>query len=121
VTGPEPRNLTEVEETPEVRRWLEKAGYHTLPKAERQLYVAHVAEFCAYTGKSPEELVRSCLLVKDGLTKISIKGRRAMQEAIDTFVAEAGLEGRDAIVVGNRIRGFLVHNGIFIQGRASIS
>jgi hypothetical protein len=121
VSAAEPRNLTEVEETPEVRRWLEKAGYHTLPDAERRRYVAHVAEFCAYTGKSPSELVRSCLLVKDGLTKISIKGRRAMQEAIDTFVAERGLVGRDAIVVGNRIRGFLVHNGIFIQGKASIS
>ena len=121
MSAAEPPNLPEVEETPEVRRWLEKSGYHALPKDERRLYVAHVAEFCTYTGKSPEELVRSCLLVKEGLTKISIKGRRAMQEAIDNFVAEAGLEGRDAIVVGNRIRGFLVHNGIFIQGKASIS
>ena len=117
----EPPNLAEVEQTPQVRRWLEKAGYHTLPEDERRRYVVHVAQFCTYTGKSPEELVGSCLLVKEGLTKISIKGRRAMQEAIDNFVAEAGLEGREAIVVGNRIRGFLVHNGIFIQGKASIS
>ena len=26
--------------------------------------------------------------------------------------------GKDAVVNGNIIRGFLVHNGIFIQGRA---
>ncbi|MFL5913084.1 MAG: hypothetical protein ACJ768_21265 [Gaiellaceae bacterium] len=121
MSGAELPNLAEVQETPEVRRWLEKSGYHALPEVERRRYVAQVAQFCTYTGKSPGELVRSCLLVKDGLTKISIRGRRAMQEAIDDFVAEAGLEGRDAIVAGNRIRGFLVHNGIFIQGRASIS
>jgi hypothetical protein len=44
-----------------------------------------------------------------------------MDETIESYVAERGLTGRDAIVVGNRIRGFLVHNGVFIQGRAAIT
>jgi hypothetical protein len=28
--------------------------------------------------------------------------------------------GRDAIVLGNTLRSFLIHNGIFLQGPAAI-
>ncbi len=55
---------------------------------------------------------------KAGDTAISSKRREAMNTVIDEFVEKRGLTGKDAIVTGNTIRGFLVHNGIFIQGRA---
>ena len=67
---------------------------------------------------TPEELVASCLRQTAAGTAISSKGRLRMQETIERYVAERGLAGREAIVVGNRVRGFLVHNGVFIQGRA---
>ncbi|HEV7861290.1 MAG TPA: hypothetical protein VGR20_01275, partial [Acidimicrobiia bacterium] len=55
---------------------------------------------------------------KDGDTAISSKRRTIMNAAIDEFVEKSGFTGRDAVVNGNIIRSFLVHNGIFIQGRA---
>jgi hypothetical protein len=95
-----------------VRRWLGKAG-------ENDLLLEDLADFCTYADATPESLVAGCLRQTDAGTAISTKGRRQMQETIETYVAARGLTGREAIVVGNRIRGFLVHNGVFIQGRAA--
>jgi hypothetical protein len=102
-----------------VQRWLDKAGYANDPVAEQDRLLGDLAGFCEFTGKSPEELVAGCLRETKAGTAISTKGRRRMQETIDRYVGERGLTGRDAIVAGNRIRGFLVHNGVFIQGRAA--
>ncbi len=79
-----------------------------------------VIAFCESQGKSPAEVVDSCFrLDKDGERAISMKGRRAIQAAIDEHVQELGLVGHAANVTGNRIRGFLIHNGVFLQGRVS--
>jgi hypothetical protein len=110
-----------LEELPEVQRWFSGAGYASAPEAERRRLVDELDAFCAHAGRQPTELIRSCLLAtKDGNTKISIKGRRAMQALIDGYIAERGLTGHTAVAAGNRIRGFLIHNGVFIQGRAAI-
>ncbi len=111
----------DLENSPEVQRWFKAAGYETAPEAERKQLVAELQAFSAFVGMAPSELIRSCLrTTKDGHTAISTKGRRAMQESIEAFVADRGLSDHAAIVAGNRIRGFLVHNGVFIQGKASI-
>ena len=55
---------------------------------------------------------------KAGDTAISAKKREAMNATIDEFVQKLGLTGKDAVATGNAIRGFLIHNGIFIQGGA---
>lgn len=112
---------SEVRESPVVQRWLDKAGYSTASLGEQEVLLADLTGFCAYTSQTPEELVASCLRRTEAGTAISAKGRRRMQETIENYVAERGLAGREAIVVGNRIRGFLVHNGVFIQGRAAIA
>lgn len=109
---------------PRVTRWLTSAGYDAPGREdERGRLVAKLQAFCEYAGKTPEELVQSCLRTKKatGATAISAKGRTAIQDVIEGFVAAQGLSGHDAIVVGNQIRSFLIHNGIFMQGRASIS
>lgn len=109
----------ELAEAPEVQRWLAGARYDEGP--DRDAALDNLAAFCAHTGQAPAELVASCLrTTKDGHTAISTKGRRAMQAAIDQYIAERGLGGHQAVVTGNQIRGFLVHNGVFIQGRASV-
>ncbi|MGH9289377.1 MAG: hypothetical protein ACRD0V_14000 [Acidimicrobiales bacterium] len=113
--------VTEFRESPPVRRWLDRAGYGDRPTAEQDRLLDDLAGFCEYTGRTPEELVASCLRQTDAGTAISTKGRRRMQETIESYVADRGLAGREAIIVGNRIRGFLVHNGVFIQGRAATS
>ncbi|MGH3319184.1 MAG: hypothetical protein ACRDQA_15145 [Nocardioidaceae bacterium] len=114
-------SIRELAEIPEVRRWLDKSGHASLPETERKALLDELEGFCAFADKTPPELVNSCFrTTREGLTKISIKGRRAMQQAIEGYVSQLGLSGREAIVVGNHIRGFLVHNGVFIQGRAAI-
>ena len=106
--------------SPMVQRWLDKAGYASSGGAEQNVLLDDLGGFCAFTGMAPEELVGSCFRQTPSGTAISSKGRLRMQETIERYVAERGLSGREAIVVGNRVRGFLVHNGVFIQGRAAI-
>ena len=114
-------STADLENNPEVQRWFKGAGYQTAPEGERRQLVAELQAFCTFAEMAPSELIKSCLrTTKDGHTAISTKGRRAMQESIEAFVAGRGLAGHSAIVAGNRIRGFLVHNGVFIQGKASI-
>jgi hypothetical protein len=102
-----------------VQRWLDKAGYLAAPGVEQDRVLDDLAAFCTYADATPEELIASCLRETTAGTAISTKGRRLMQERIERYVADRGLAGREAIVVGNRVRGFLVHNGVFIQGRAA--
>ena len=79
-----------------------------------------VVDFCGQTGKSPDELVAGCFLRKKatGDLFISAQARQSMNEAIAEFVAKKGWTGRDAVANGNVVRGFLIHNGVLIQGSA---
>jgi hypothetical protein len=104
---------------PMVRRWFESAGLDDDPEAEKERRLGLLAEFCDHTGQPPSELVTGLLrTTKAGDTAISAKRREAMNATIDEFVEKGGHTGKDAVVTGNIIRSFLVHNGIFIQGRA---
>jgi hypothetical protein len=74
-------------------------------------------EFCRFAGLDPDELVKACLLEKEGReTKISIKGRRRMAEKIAEFQARTDDPNpRERAKRGNTIRSFLIHNGILLQ------
>ena len=110
---------TELAENPAVRRWFNSANLDDIPAEDQTHRVALLADFCAHTGQQPEELVSGLLrTTKDGDTAISAKRRTLMNATIDEFVEKSGFSGKDAVVNGNIIRSFLVHNGIFIQGRA---
>ena len=103
--------------SPAIARWFASAGYDKDPAEEQQARLVLLADFCRHLGKSPDDLVAGCLrTTKGGDTAISAKGRNAVQTAIDGYVASTGRTGRDAVVAGNTLRGFLIHNGIFIQG-----
>lgn len=108
------------EQHAEVQRWLTAAGYDDRPDDRAQV-LDSVRGFCEFTGRTPAQLVATCLRSTAEGTAISAKGRRDMETAIDAYVRERGLAGRDANVIGNHVRGFLVHNGVFMQGRASVS
>lgn len=104
---------------PTVRRWFESAGYDSDPVDEQVRRLGLLAGFCERMEQEPGELVASCLrTTKAGETAISSKGRTKMNEEIAEFVESTGLEGREAVAAGNVIRGFLIHNGVFIQGPA---
>lgn len=114
----EPETLAEY---PEVQRWLSGAGYEARPPGDREEVLNSLSGFCNFMSQTPSELVASCLRMTPEGTAISTKGRRAITEAIERYVSGRGLSGRSAIVVGNHVRGFLVHNGVFIQGPVSTS
>ena len=104
---------------PLVRRWFESAHLDEDPQEEKNQRIRLLGLFCDHTGQSPEELVKGLLrTTKEGHTAISSKRREAMNVTIEEFVDKQGFSGRDAVVNGNVLRSFLVHNGIFIQGRA---
>ncbi len=110
---------TELAENPAVRRWFTSANLDDIPAEDQTHRLALLADFCDHTGQQPEELVAGLLrTTKDGDTAISAKRRTVMNATIDEFVEKSGFSGKDAVVNGNIIRSFLVHNGIFIQGRA---
>ena len=114
MTGP-----TDLAQDPAVRRWFESAKLDDDPSEVQTHKLALLADFCNHTGQQPGELVAGLLrTTKDGHTAIAAKKRIAMNATIDEFVEKSGFTGKDAVVNGNVIRGFLVHNGIFIQGRA---
>lgn len=105
---------------PAVRRWFDSAGHHADPPEMQERLLGVVGEFSQYTGRSPEELVSGCFLRRKatGDLFISTKRRLAMNESISEFVDRKGWTGRDAVANGNVIRGFLIHNGVLIQGGA---
>lgn len=114
--------MSAIADAPEVKRWLASAGYDQPGRErERELLISQLDSFLSHVGQTPESFVRSCLVkTKDGDTKISAKRRVAVQDEIEEFVADGGLSGHAATVAANQIRGFLIHNGIFMQGRVSI-
>ena len=114
MTGP-----ADLAQDPAVRRWFESAKFDDDPAEVQTHKLALLADFCDHTGQPPGELVAGLLrTTKDGHTAIAAKKRIAMNATIEEFVEKSGFTGKDAVVNGNIIRGFLVHNGIFIQGRA---
>ena len=110
---------TDLAQDAAVRRWFESAKLDDDPPEAQTHKLALLADFCDHTGQQPGELVSGLLrTTKDGDTAIAAKKRITMNNTIDEFVEKSGFTGKDAVVNGNIIRGFLVHNGIFIQGRA---
>ncbi|HEV7535542.1 MAG TPA: hypothetical protein VGP90_07900 [Acidimicrobiia bacterium] len=104
---------------PSVQRWFDSARLHNDPEEETQFRLQLLGDFCAQMGQTPDELAAGLRrTTKGGDEAISGKRRKAMDAAIDEFVEKSGWTGRDAVVNGNMLRSFLVHNGIFIQGRA---
>ena len=103
-----------------VQRWLDRSGDGVAPAA-RVADLDMLQRFCASIDTDPDELIAQCLRsTKYGSTAISAAGRRKTDQAITEFVAAEGAAGRDAIVLANKLRSFLIHNGIFMQGAAAI-
>lgn len=108
-------------ESPSVQRWLRSAGLSSASEAERADTIDLLRALCEFTGKGPDDLVGECLrTTKSGDRTISAKGRRRAEETIERFVESRCLTGHRAVVTANKLRGFLIHNGIFMQGPASI-
>ncbi len=117
-------NLDDIEALqalPSVKRWLADVGVGCEGHEDESLMWAKSLQgFCKYADSDPDTLLEGCFRkTKQGDMAISAKGRREIDAQIDEYEASQGLVGRDAIVAGNRIRSFLIHNGVFMQGRVA--
>jgi hypothetical protein len=101
-----------------VRRWFASAGHDRQPPDVQERYLRILDDFCTYASTSPDELVAFCFLRKKdtGARFVSVKRRVTVNERIDGFVTEQGWTGKDAVANANVVRGFLIHNGVLIQG-----
>jgi hypothetical protein len=95
-----------------VARWRDSAGQ------VGEDHLALLGEFCRHVGKTPEELVAFCFLHKreTGERFLSVRRRATVNEWLDEFVLAQGWTGKEAVVRANVVRGFLIHNGVLIQG-----
>jgi hypothetical protein len=102
-----------------VKQWAAGAGFERDPAEACEGKLRILADFCAKVGKQPDELVAFCILRKKatGERFLSVKRREAVNDWLDEFVAERGWRGKEAVVNANVVRSFLIHNGVFIQGR----
>ncbi|MBI4517669.1 MAG: hypothetical protein HY699_17830 [Deltaproteobacteria bacterium] len=78
--------------------------------------LATLRAFCEFVGKEPDDIIQECLRESGEQLKISLKGRRLYGAKIQEFEQQAsgGSPGERARI-GSTLRGFLIHNGIFIQ------
>lgn len=117
-------DVTTLRTEPTVERWLSSSGIADEDDREIDGHLELLAQFCDHTGMGPGELIEKCLRPLDSgdaeQREISLKGRGEINTAIDDW--SDGLSGTSfmRIIAGNTVRGFLVHNGILIQGRPAL-
>lgn len=72
--------------------------------------------FCEFVGKDPDTIIHECLRESGEQVKISLKGRKLYASKIAEFEQQAGgSQPGERARIGSTVRGFLIHNGIFLQ------
>jgi len=99
---------------PTVLRWLERTTQDGETAASRDHRLDVLARFTDFTGKQPDEIVEFCFLRKraTGDRFVSTERRRIVNEQIQAFVEDQGWKLKEAVVNGNIVRSFLIHNGV---------
>ena len=101
-----------------IGNWFSGAHHDELPEADQVRLIEALDGFLAGIGKDPDELVAFCFLRKKdtGEKFLSQKRRVEVNEMIQVWVEKNGWTDKDAVKMANVIRGFLIHNGVLIQG-----
>jgi hypothetical protein len=81
--------------------------------------VALLERFCELSGRDPDEMIEDCTREVESGKRIRIKARREYSDKIAGFQAASGGDARAQGRVGNVIRSFFIHNGIFMQAGLS--
>lgn len=103
-----------------VKQWFASARLESEPAVELQERLELLGGFLAHIGKSADELVEYCFLRKKdtGERFSSVKRRGEVNDWIEEFVTARGWAGKAAVLNGNTLRSFMIHNGAVIQGGA---
>jgi hypothetical protein len=110
--------IAQLQQHEKVRAWFAGAHHDELPEADQQRYLQALDDFLGGIGKDPDELVAFCFLRKKatGEKFLSQKRRVEVNEMIEAWVQKNGWTDKDAVRMANVIRGYLIHNGVLIQG-----
>jgi hypothetical protein len=110
--------MAELKQHDRVRTWFAGARHGELPEADQQHYLETLHGFLAGVGKDPDEIVAFCFLRKKATGERFLSQRRRVEvnAMIEAWVQRNGWTGKDAVRMANVIRGFLIHNGVPIQG-----
>lgn len=105
-------------EYPSVAAWSDslRRQWGGDPLAEDPAKLEALTAFCAFVGEDPDAIVRHCFRIRktDGQRVISDKWRAHYAERIKEFArTQPAAESRPRTTA---VLGFLIHNGIFIQG-----
>ena len=74
-----------------------------------------LGRFCEFAGKDPDALIAECTRQVESGKRIRIKARREYSEKIAEFQAASAGSAREQLKLGNTIRSYVIHNGIFMQ------
>lgn len=88
--------------------WREQWG-EELPPSERTDKLNCLFSFCQSLQTTPDEMINQCTLVKEGVRRISVKGRRFYWDKIKE------IQGSGNSKAANTLRSFFIHNGIMMQ------
>jgi hypothetical protein len=111
-------SVAELKQHEKVRTWFAGAHHDQLPEADQQHYLEVLAAFLAGVGKDPDSIVAFCYLRKraTGERFLSQQRRAEVNEMIEAWVQGNGWTGKTAVRMANVVRGYLIHNGVLIQG-----
>jgi hypothetical protein len=100
-----------------VKTWLEdlRQQWGTDPLQDDPDCVQAVERFCRFVDKDPDAMIRECFIRKEGQKKISYKGRTFYYNKIAEFQDSLDEEARNKVRIGNHVRSFFIHNGVFMQ------
>ncbi|MGQ0846814.1 MAG: hypothetical protein ACT4QF_22065 [Sporichthyaceae bacterium] len=103
-----------------VKQWFASARLESEPAEDLQTRLDLLGGFLAHVGKDADELVEYCFLRKKdtGERFSSVKRRGEVNDWIEQYVAAREWTGKDAVMNGNTLRSFMIHNGAVIQGSA---
>ena len=102
-------DIADVRNAESTRRWLSSRQDLWGARSNSESLLETLARFCAFAGKTPDEMIDDCLKPgKAGETlMLRTRARRQYMDLVEQF--EATNASRDD---GNVARSFLIHNGI---------
>jgi hypothetical protein len=109
--------LNTLQEYETVKTWLEglRQQWDADPLEEDPGCLGALERFCLYVDKEPDAIIAECFVVKEGQKLISYKGRNSYYKKIAEFQDSLEEEPRDRVRLGNNVRSFFIHNGVFMQ------
>jgi hypothetical protein len=72
-------------------------------------------QFCLFANTDPDKMIADCTREVESGKRIRIKARREYNEKIAEFQELADGMARQRGKLGNVVRSFFIHNGIFMQ------